>query len=250
MTCVASGQPGEGQLYDGQDSVVSSGRCGSGVALGELPGPSKPISPQLLVWKGSGGQTQGLQCPQAPRKAVNPAAAGGPGCSVHAVSLLHPQTIHAQQTSRKQVWDPGGDRGQLRGSWGPRATCAQGSLWAAPQRWILPAFVFCPVRQTPPLSCRRPQGALLCSFRRWGEDYPPSPGSLNPRQSLYCLQAGDAGCSPSRVSEPEVWVACRGAFLLSSLVTPRLLVTGTHCEDHWPSQPLTALLPHSSPEAP
>lgn len=77
---MASGQPGEGQLYDGQDSVASSRGCGSGVALGELPGPSEPISPQLLAWKGSGGQTQELQCAQAPRKAAKPTAAGSPGC--------------------------------------------------------------------------------------------------------------------------------------------------------------------------
>lgn len=109
-----------------------SGGCGSGVALGELPGPSEPTSPQLLAWKGSGGQTQELQCPQALQKAVKPTAAGGPGCSVHAVSLLCPQINHAQQTSRKQARDPGGDRGQLRGSWGPRATLK--TRWPRPSQ--------------------------------------------------------------------------------------------------------------------
>lgn len=64
-----------------------------GVALGELPGTSESVSPQVLAWKGSGGQTRRLQCPQALRKAVNPTAAGGPGGSVHAVSLLCPSTL-------------------------------------------------------------------------------------------------------------------------------------------------------------
>lgn len=74
-------------------TAVSRGGRGGGVALGELPGTSEPVSPQVLAWKGSGGQTRRLQCPQAPRKAVNPTAAGSPGCSVHAVSLLCPSTL-------------------------------------------------------------------------------------------------------------------------------------------------------------
>lgn len=155
--------------------MASSGRCGSGMALGELPGPSEPISPQLLVWKGSGGQTQGLQYPQAPRKAVNPAAAGGPGYSVHAVSLLRPQTIHVQQTSRKQVWDPGGGPRAAPRFMGPKSDlCPRLSMGSSPA--LDPAsfcLLPCKTDPTPFLSLTPGHTPLL--FQKVGRGLPPKP---------------------------------------------------------------------------
>lgn len=187
-TRMASRQPSEGQFHNGQDSVVSRGGRGGGVALGKLPGTSEPVSPQVLAWKGSGGQTRRLQSPQAPRKAVNPTAAGGPGCSVHAVSLLCPSTLSRRQGNayrtlvgtecssevhgaQERPSRPGGrpQAGLCPGLSTGTGGGPQGSLRAPPPALILLASVLCPVRWTPPLSRHRPWGTLLCSFGRWGE---------------------------------------------------------------------------------
>ena len=142
---------------------MSRGGRGGSVALGELRGTSEPVSPQVLAWKCSGGQTRRLQCPQAPRKAVNPTAAGGPGCSVHAVSLLCPSTLSRCQGNAYRTLVGaecssevhGAQERPLRPGGHPQAGLCPGLSMGTGGR---PQAGLCPGLSTGPSS--RPQGSL------------------------------------------------------------------------------------------
>ena len=144
-------------------TAVSRGGRGGSVALGELRGTSEPVSPQVLAWKCSGGQTRRLQCPQAPRRAVNPTAAGGPGCSVHAVSLLCPSTLSRCQGNAYRTLVGaecssevhGAQERPLRPGGHPQAGLCPGLSMGTGGR---PQAGLCPGLSTGPSS--RPQGSL------------------------------------------------------------------------------------------